>query len=285
MAIRLRDAHEKFKNFLKEKNKSTSTILAYGKDLDQLISFLEILKKENVHEVTKEDIDSFIVKMTKDGYNVKSLSRKLNSTRTFYHFLKINEYITDDPSVLVDHPKYDLGEPRILSPMEYRALRDVTRHDIRVYAIVEMLLQTGIRIAELSELRLKDIVKNQIHIAPIERHEERMVPINKPAQEALNRYLKIRENVTDDHVFITKTGRPFLIRNIRTSVERYFKIAEIKKATINDLKNTFIAHHLKHGVSIVILSKILGHKRFTTTRRYLKFIKDREKENSHLTEL
>lgn len=112
-----------------------------------------------------------------------------------------------------------------------------------------------------------------------------MVPLNKRAQEALNNYLKIRPKVKEEHIFITKSGKSFLIRNIRTSVERYFRLAEIKNAKVNDLRHTFVAHHLKHGVSLVLISKVLGHKRISTTERYLEYVKDRAKENNLLTEL
>ena len=61
-----------------------------------------------------------------------------------------------------------------------------------------------------------------------------------------------------------------MVRNIRTSMERYFRLAEIKDAKVNDLRHTFVAHHLKQGASLVLISKILGHKRLSTTERYLK---------------
>src|SRR3989344_5481476 len=144
--IILRDAHGQFKDFLKGKKHSLATIVAYAKDIDQLISFLKELKKEHVHEITKENLDSFLAKLSSNGYTPKTISRKINSTRTFYRFLKINEYITDDPSLLVEHPKYQLAPPRILTPTEYRALRDAARNDVRMFAIIELLLQTGIRI-------------------------------------------------------------------------------------------------------------------------------------------
>ena len=223
--------------------------------------------------------------MSGEGYTPKSLSRKLNSTRTFYRFLKVQEMVTDDPSLLVSHPRYELAPPRILKPTEYRALRDAARHDARMFAIIELLLQTGIRIGELAELRLPDVQGDELKIRPYEKHGERMVPLNKPGKEALNAYLKNRPQVTDDHVFITKSGKPFLVRNIRTAIERYFRIAEIENAKVNDLRHTFVAHHLKHGVSLVLLSKILGHKRISTTERYLEYVKDRAKDTSSLSEL
>jgi integrase/recombinase XerC/integrase/recombinase XerD len=111
------------------------------------------------------------------------------------------------------------------------------------------------------------------------------VPLNKRAQEALDKYLSARPKVPEAHVFVTKSGKPFLIRNIRTAVERYFRLAEIKGAKVNDLRHTFVAHHLKHGVSLVVLSKVLGHKRISTTERYLQYVPERGKETSVLTEL
>lgn len=283
--VNLRGAHEEFKNFLKQNKKSTSTVVAYGKDIDQLVAFLEDLKKNHVHEVTTEDIQAFLAKLGNEGYTPKSVSRKINSTRTFYRFLKVNEYVTDDPSLLVNHPKYQLAPPRILTPTEYRALRDAARNDARMFAVIELLLQTGIRIGELANLRLSDILKDSLHILPFEKHEERIVPLNKSALGALNKYLDIRPKVTENHVFVTKSGKPFLIRNIRTAVERYFRLAEIKGAKVNDLRHTFVAHHLKHGVSLVMLSKVLGHKRLSTTERYLQYVPERGKESSTLTEL
>jgi site-specific recombinase XerD len=284
--LRLRDAHGKFQDFLKSKNRASATILAYGKDIQQLIEFLETLEKNNIHEVGGQDIQAFLTKLKDEGYTPKSLSRKLNSTRTFYRFLKVNELITDDPSLLVEHPKYELNPPRILSPLEYRALRDAASVDSRIYAIIEVLLQTGIRIGELANLRMEDVGENSIHIRQYEGHEAREVPLNRRAKEALKRYMESRANTEDQHVFVTKTGRPFLVRNIRDAVERYFKKAGIEKVKINDLRHTFVAHHLKNGISLVFLSKVLGHKRLSSTERYLQYVPEyKSGEGTSLQEL
>ena len=213
-AIATRDAHEQFKKYLIDKKRSTSTIVAYGKDIQQLVAFLEELKKHNIHEITKEDIESFLAKLSKKGYTPKSISRKLNSTRTFYRFLKINEYVTDDPSLLVAHPQYQLAAPRILNPTEYRALRDAARNDARMFAVIELLLQTGIRIGELASLKISDVQKDTLRVPSIENHVERTIPLNKRAKEALDGYMKVRPKTKSDHLFITKSGKGFLIRNI-----------------------------------------------------------------------
>jgi len=283
--VKLQDASIQFRKYLKENNRSSSTIIAYGKDIDQLVSFLQEFHKLHVHEPKKEDISAFLAKMLKSNYTPKSVSRKLNSLRTFYRFLKVNKYVDSDPSLLVSHPPYQLAPPRILTPTEYRALRDAARNDPRMFAIIELLLQTGIRIGELASLRLKDIRKDNLYIRPVEKHEARTVALNKRSREALNRYLEVRPKNNEEHLFITKSGRPFLIRNIRTVIERYLKLAEIKNAKVNDLRHTFAAHHLKHGVYLAIISKALGHKTLSTTERYLEYVKDRGRETAVLSEL
>ncbi|MBI3342014.1 site-specific integrase, partial [Candidatus Curtissbacteria bacterium] len=143
---KLDEAHKEFIENLRGKRRASATVLAYGKDIEQLVGFLQELQKADVHEVAPEDIRTFLAKLEKDGYTKKSISRKLNSTKTFFRFLKVQEYITDDPASLVDHPKFDTKPPRILSPIEYRALRDAARDDARMAAVIEVLLQTGIRI-------------------------------------------------------------------------------------------------------------------------------------------
>ncbi len=275
---KLTDAHREFIEHLRGKKRASATVLAYGKDIEQLIQFLEELKKAQVHEVSADDIRTFLSKMEKSGYTQKSISRKLNSTKTFFRYLKVQEIITDDPATMVEHPKFDTKPPRILSPIEYRALRDAARDDARIAAVIEVLLQTGIRIGELANLKTDDIFygegakEGHLFVRPLENRGERTVPLNKSAESALKRYMEIRPKTANKALFITKTGRPLLVRNIRTAIDRYFKKAGIAGAKVNDLRHTWVAHHLSSGASLVLISKIAGHKRLSTTERYLTLI-------------
>jgi site-specific recombinase XerD len=166
--------------------------------------------------------------------------------------------------------------------MEYRALRDVSRTDTRLYSIVELLLQTGIRIGELTRLTLTDVKTTNdgkhkyLDIQAYGSHPARKVPLNASANSALSEYLKIRPETESDTIFVTKTGNPLLVRNIRTSIDRAFEKSGIKDSKVNDLRNTFIAHHLAHGVSLVTVSKLVGHKRLSTTEKYLDLVKKEE---------
>ncbi len=270
----LNDAHQQFIGHLKGKSRASATILAYGKDIEQLVAFLQTLGKQESTEVTAEDLQSFMDSLNKQSYTAKSISRKTNSTKTFFKFLKMSGFINEDPAGALEHPKFENKPPRILSKTEYRALRDAARNDVRIFAIIELLLQTGIRIGELAALRLEDIdsTNSSLHVPAFEGTNERVIPLNAPALESVQKYLEVRPKTPSHALFVTKTGRPLLIRNIRTAIDRYFKIAGIKDAKVNDLRHTWVAHHLQTGTSLVIVSKLAGHKRLSTTERYLQFI-------------
>lgn len=270
----LKDAHQQFIGHLKGKSRSTATILAYGKDVDQLVSYLQGLEKIEPNQVTTEDLQSFMEKLSKEDYTAKSISRKTNSTKTFFKFLKTSGFISEDPANNLEHPKFENKPPRILSKLEYRALRDAARADIRILAIIELLLQTGIRIGELAKLRVEDadLENSTLHVPPFEDTNERTIPLNRPAAEGVKNYLEIRPKTPSHALFVTKTGRALLIRNIRTAIDRYFRTAGIKGAKVNDLRHTWVAHQLESGTSLVVVSKLAGHKRLSTTERYLQFI-------------
>lgn len=279
--VTLREAHQQFIGHLKGKSRASATILAYGKDIDQLVSSLEKIGKTNPQEVTTEDLQAFMDGLAKENYTPKSISRKTNSTKTFFKFLKSSNLIQNDPAQALEHPKFENKPPRILTKLEYRALRDAARTDTRIFAVIELLLQTGIRIGELAKLRVEDVnlaEPTTLHVPAFEGTTERTIPLNKPAAEAVAKYLEIRPKTPSHSLFVTKTGRPLLIRNIRTAIDRYFRIAGIKGAKVNDLRHTWVAHQLESGTSLLVVSKLAGHKRLSTTERYLQFLTGKASE-------
>ncbi|PJC42916.1 MAG: hypothetical protein CO040_01905, partial [Candidatus Pacebacteria bacterium CG_4_9_14_0_2_um_filter_36_8] len=133
---------------------------------------------------------------------------------------------------------------------------------------------TGMRISELAALASDDVDLDRgvVNILAQNSREERKVPLNKAAKKALMDYLKVRPRSKEKTVFLTKTCRPFLVRNIRTAIDRYFRLAGIKEAKVNDLRHTFIVEQLKAGTPLVYVSQLVGHKRITTTEKYLELI-------------
>ncbi len=281
----LTTAQKSFINYLKKQGKASATILAYGKDTEQLVEFLQKKQITQVTSILSEHIEDFKEYLADNNYIAKSISRKLNSIKTFFRYLEKTKLVEKNPAASVSHPKYEIKPPRVLSKMEYRALRDAARDDARIAAIIELLLQTGIRISELARLELENIGGKEIKIIAYESHSERTVPFNQAAKKALERYLNIRPQAKVKSVFITKTGRPLLVRNIRAAIDRYFRLAGIDNVKVNDLRHTFIAHQLMSGASVVLLQKLAGHKRLSTTEKYLDLVKDKVEETVKLEEL
>ena len=275
----LRTLVNSFIEHLTAQDKSKHTIVAYKKDLEQFIAFIASVEKTDIKEVKKDDIDGFISKLLGEGYTKKSASRKLNSIRTFFRYLKQEQIIAQNPSLEVTHPKYNQAPPRILSKLEYRALRDFSKSDKRTYAMIELLLQTGVRIGELAEIKISDITKEGLKIS------DRVITMNKAVEMAVESYAKSRHESETDYLFVTKTGRQLLVRNIRSIITRCFREVGIENAKVQDLRNTFIAYQLMNGGSISYISKIVGHRRLSSTEKYLELVKQETERKEKLGEL
>ena len=172
--------------------------------------------------------------------------------------------------------KIESVPPKFLSPLEYRALRDVVRGDIRIAAIVEVILQTGMRISEIAALKLANVKALDVKVEAYATQPERTIPLNSPAKEALDAYVKMRPKTDSPFVFVSKNGKPLAVRNIRAAIDRYMQKADIPAYSVNDLRTTFIIENLKAGVDLVLLSQVSGHKRLSTTERYLELAQVKE---------
>jgi len=268
---------ELFVKALTQKGKSTNTIVAYKGDINQLISFLKGKGIESLDQITGQHINDLKKDLADKDYTAKSISRKLNSIKNFFSFLKEEKVIDKDPSIDIEHPKYENDLPKILKPIEYRSLRDACRNDLRATAIVELMLQAGLRIKEIENLKLDNIHDNDLFIESYESHAERVVPLNNSAKIALKKYIEDgRHQSRSKNVFVTKTGKTLLARNIRSLLNRFFNKADIQGVKVNDLRNTFIVFQLKSGVPIDVVSQVVGHKRISTTEKYLELIQDKE---------
>jgi len=266
-----------FTQALTQKGKSTNTIVAYKGDINQLFAFLSARGVGDINLITPEHINDFKEDLAKNDYTAKSISRKLNSIKNFFSFLKNEALIEIDPSTEVKHPKYENDTPKILKPIEYRSLRDACRNDTRATAIVELMLQAGLRIKEIENLKLDNIKDNDIFIESYESHPSRNVPLNNSAKLALQKYLaEGRYPGRSKNVFVTKTGKTLLARNIRSLLNRFFNKADLKDIKVNDLRNTFIVFQLKSGVPIDVVSQVVGHKRISTTEKYLELIEAKD---------
>lgn len=265
----LKNLLPRFIDSLIEKKRSPSTILAYRADLEQMNSFLQGKSKVLPNQIQTADLESFRDTLSAEKYTPKSVSRKLNAVKTFYRWMLDEGQITSDASAAVAHPKIEASAPKFLSSIEYRSLRDVVRGDTRIAAMVELILQTGLRISEIANLKLENIKGDNLVVEAYATQPERTIPLNKPAKDAIVAYRTARPKSDSPYLFISKNGKPLAVRNIRAAVDRYMQKADVPNYSVNDLRTTFIIENLKAGVDLVLLSQVSGHKRLSTTERYL----------------
>lgn len=266
----------KFLISLEDKKRSPSTIIAYKADLSQMIDFFVKRNKLLSDQIIQSDIESFRDTLLLEKYTPKSVSRKLNAIKTFFRWLCVEKYLSSNPAENVAHPKVESVLPKYLSPLEYRALRDVVREDARIYAITELILQTGLRISEVAALKKANFNSGNLTVEAYATQSERTIPLNRPAKEAVEKYLQERPQSDSPYFFVSKNGKPLAVRNIRAAVDRYMQKAQIPQYSINDLRTTFVVENIKAGVDLMLISKISGHKRLSTTERYLELAQVKE---------
>lgn len=272
MNLTLDKAYSLFKEELESKNLSPATILAYTTDIKQLISFLKKERVNTAGEVKTANLLAYQKHLTKKGYLPVSWARKLNAFRKFFRFFQKKELLERNPVSSLSSPKVKKSPPRILSKMEYRALRDTTRSNPRTAALIEIFLQTGLKVNEVANLSLDDIKKESLIINKKGFSEERKIPLTPSVKKAIKEYLKVRPKSQSKKFFVTKNDTPLLIRNMSTILMRCFREAEIKNASLNSLRHTWIYHQLNSGLPLQLVSQLAGHKRVSTTGEYLNLI-------------
>ena len=259
-----------------DQKRSVYTILAYQKDIDQLIDHL---LKAGVTKASEAKVDHLVKYIDKlyvvDGLTPKSVSRKINSIKTFFKYLAKKGALEENIAYQIKHPKLEKKAPRILSRVEYNALRETARKDSKYLTMVEVLLQTGVRISELAgiektHLDLSD--KPTLFVPKRESQKERIIPLSKKTTDILQKLLEEHKHKESKYVFSSKSGKALLIRNIRGAMERLFEKTGLENVTVNDLRHTFTAHQIKAGVSLQTLSRVAGHKTLATTQKYLKYV-------------
>ncbi len=272
---------DEFLSYLKSKGKSKNTLVAYLSDVSQFIAFLSKKGKFSLDEVNTLDILDFKTLLHTERYSEASIARKINSLNTFFKFLIKKGYYTElNPVKRVSLPKVNLQAPRFLTKKEYTNLRLVSSKNAKVSVMIELLLQTGMKISELAELKMEDLDLKKSLIKVGSGKRTRLVPLNNTVKAALVRYLKERPLIKNKYLLLSKNGKPYDVRGIRANINAYLKKAGITDATVNDFRATFIVEQLKSGTPITYIAYIVGHKRISSTERYLKYIEEdlREKQ-------
>jgi integrase/recombinase XerD len=212
--------------------------------------------------------------------------RALTILRTFFGWLRRQGVVAANPAEGIAPPRKEEKEPRVLTREEYQRLLSVVGKP-RDRAIIQLLLQTGIRLSEIQRLTLPDchlpkrITKDALGTLRItgKGRKTRTILLNAKACEALATWLKVRPVVESEALFLSNRKQPMSGRGFQYLVEKYLKKAGIGGAGVHTLRHTFATHHVAMGTDLVTVQEFLGHTSLDTTRLYVGLAKKRQAQH------
>ncbi|MCL2028163.1 MAG: site-specific tyrosine recombinase XerD [Bacteroidales bacterium] len=271
-----------YKTFLQlEKSLSKHTIEAYLHDVRLLENYSELKENsQNIETFSAKEIHQFLVYLTELGLSVTSQARIISGLKAYYRFLLLENIIKQSPMDLIDAPKLGRKLPDTLSLQEIENL--MARIDYskpeghRNRAIIETLYGCGLRVSELTELKLSNLFFEEGFIRVIGKgNKERLVPIGTIAQEQISIYLEHDRN----HLNVAKHAENIVFLNRRGGkISRVMIFLMIKKlAESSGLRKTISPHTFRHsfathliegGADLRAVQDMLGHESITTTEIY-----------------
>lgn len=265
-----------------ERSLSVHSVDAYIRDIEKLLSFVEINTWEkNPADISQNDISSFIFYLHELGISASSQARILSGIRAFYHFLIIEEICETDPTELIQGPKVQKKIPVVLSYDEInRMLEAIDLSDDlghRNRAIIETLYACGLRVSELINLQLGNYFPDIGFIKVIGKsNKERIVPIGPQAIEQIEIYKNhIRNRQTnikkghEDYIFLNRRGSKLTRVMVFTIVKTLAERAQIKKTVSpHTFRHSFATHLVEGGANLRAVQDMLGHESITTTEIY-----------------
>ncbi|WP_374364550.1 tyrosine-type recombinase/integrase [Cloacibacterium sp.] len=268
---------DKFLDYIKvEKRYSEHTLTSYKKDLEDFLSFVMNTEgSQNLVKVDKKVIRNFLVHLTENNFQKRSINRKLSTLRSFYHYLlKIGE-IKVSPLESFSSLKFYPEKQIPISEEEMNNLSEILAQDeehLLEKTIIETLYQTGMRKAELCNLLYENISfsTNEIKVKG-KGNKERIIPISTHLAEFLNEYKLLRKPKPEYEIyfFIQANGKKLTEKFVYSVVNRYLSIVTSKKKkSPHILRHSFATHVLNHGAEISKVKKLLGHSSLASTQVY-----------------
>ncbi len=266
-----------------ERNASVHTSTAYKSDLLQFASWIRVNYGDNAtwNDVSRNEIRSWLSDLVDQDLAKSTLSRKMASLRSFYRYMAKRGHIDRNPMTMMPSIKKGQHLPPLVTEPEMELLLDIPsdtadQGDILQRAVLELLYGSGIRVSELTNIKLGDIdLGRQLLKVTGKGRKERIVPVGAKTVFALRVWLEERSRLIDaygnkagDHLFLTlKGGRPYREFFYRI-VNSRMKPLEVGQKSPHTLRHTFATHLVDHGADIRVVKELLGHSSLATTQIY-----------------
>lgn len=217
----------------------------------------------------RQHLTGFLAHCAARGHGASTRRRSVAAIRSFFAFLVRERILADSPARLLLPPERETRPPRVLAVDEYERLRRAAAGSRRDTALIELVLQTGLKLSEVSRLTRNDVViparDTRVslptgHVRVAGRGTRgRIVTLNLRACEALADYLAEREETDFPALFLTKFGNGIGPRGIENIVTKYCKQAGIRGASVHSLRHTMAVQMFKRGATPAMIGKALGH--------------------------
>ncbi len=269
-----------------ERGLSVNTLIAYRKDLDFYMEFLKTRKIQSLSNTTKSEIFDFLLNLKDKGLASNSIVRRLTAVKVFYRFLTRESILKEDPTSLIESPKIWKKIPDTLSLNEVELLLSAPNlrnsQGIRDKAIMEVFYATGMRVSEVSNLKVSNLNLEVGFVRCIGKGDkERIIPLGRKAIEYLKRYLensrpKLLGKNACDYLFLSRFGSHISRQSLWKLIKSYARKAGIKKPIKPHLlRHSFATHLLERGADLRSVQEMLGHANIATTQIYTHVNKDR----------
>ena len=282
---------KEFKYYLKvERSLADNSVNAYIRDIRKLADFCFKIKVDELN-ISVNEIREFIADLNSKNISARSQARIISGVKAFFKYLIIEDYITNDPAMLIENPKIGLKLPEVLSVCEIELI--ISSIDLsnkqgeRNRAILETLYSCGLRVTELINLKISNINFKEGYIKVIGKGDkERLTPIGSNALKYISIYVsevRIHQKISknqEDFVFLNNRGSKLSRVMIFTLIKRIVdKVGIKKKVSPHTFRHSFATHLIEGGADLRAVQEMLGHESITTTEIYTHLDRDYLRSN------
>ena len=288
MGMLIDEALSLFTGYQSSQNRSVHTVVAYQTDLGQFFRFAALELRLEPEQLTVDLIDVYIVRsflgvMAEYGLTRKSMARKLAALRSFFKFLCRKEILQTNPVQRVASPKLGRKLPNFLYLDQVQLLlqaSDCTKLlGARDQVIIELLYGSGLRVGELVSLN-RDKLDLEIGLMRVfgKGDKERVVPITNHAIEAIERYLRVR-NDDNNILLLNYQGTRLSARSVRRILNKLVaRVGLEQHVNPHMLRHSFATHMLDNGADLRSVQELLGHDKLSSTQIYTHLTRERLKK-------
>jgi len=271
--------------YMPSRNLAEKTRREYTTDISDFVSFIA---SRGIYEplgIELRHLNEYMAELDNRGLTGLTRRRKTSSIKSFFRFMQDFDYIERNVAQKLIPPMREEVTPRVLTEKELKRLQLAVANIPRDAAIIELLLQTGIRLSELAKLNVSDLElpsrvtpdpenAGAVTVRRGKGRKDRVITLNHKVCRALKAYLRVRPDNESKALFFSKFHTPISPHGYQWLVKHYLDEAEIENASVHSLRHTFGTQMAKKGVNLRVIQEAMGHADLKMTSRYVSLARE-----------